>query len=78
MAVTQAWVESVGGRRLQGAAFGDGSEIAYFAMTDDESIILEVGVLQPQVIGLFDAIRVAAANWDGESRLFDPTVAQEG
>lgn len=75
MAETQAWIESKGGKRLQGAAFGDGSEIAYFAMTDDESIILEVGALKPEVIGLFDMIRDAAANWDGKTRLFDPAAA---
>ncbi|HUD94485.1 VOC family protein [Sphingobium sp.] len=78
MAETQAWVESVGGRRLQGAAFGDGSQIAYFAMIPDESIILEVGVLTPDVLGLFDAIKHAAARWDGKSRLFDPVAAEGG
>jgi catechol 2,3-dioxygenase-like lactoylglutathione lyase family enzyme len=73
MEETQAWVESKGGKRLQGAAFADGSEIAYFAMNENESVILEVGVLKPEVVGLFDAIQAAAADWDGETKLFDPT-----
>lgn len=73
MAAAQAWIEARGGRRLQGAAFADGSEVAYFAMKDDESVVLEIGVLKPEVLGLFDAIKAAGANWDGKTKLFDPT-----
>jgi catechol 2,3-dioxygenase-like lactoylglutathione lyase family enzyme len=72
MVAAQAWIEERGGRRLQGAAFADGSEVAYFAMKEDESVILEIGVLKPEVLALFDAIKAAGANWDGETKLFDP------
>lgn len=73
MAAAQAWVESHGGHRLQGATFADGSEVAYFAMDEAESSILEIAVLKPEVLGLFAAIKDAGARWDGKTRLFDPT-----
>lgn len=66
------WLGARGGKRLQGALFADGSEVAYFAMKEDESIILEVGVLKPEVVGLFDAIQAAGADWDGATKIFDP------
>ncbi|MEO0030457.1 MAG: hypothetical protein RIS94_215 [Pseudomonadota bacterium] len=69
---TAAWIGARGGTRLQGARFTDGSEVAYFAMTADESSILEIAVLKPEVQGLFAAIKAAGAAWDGETRLFDP------
>ncbi|AMK19890.1 MULTISPECIES: VOC family protein [Sphingobium] len=69
---TEAWVAERGGTRLQGAEFADGSKIAYFAMTEDETVILEVGVLKPEVQGLFDMIQQAGANWDGKTKIFDP------
>ena len=73
MEEAQAWIAERGGKRLQGAEFGDGSEIAYFAMDEDETMILEVGALKPQVLGLFDMIRQAGADWDGKTRTFHPT-----
>lgn len=73
LAQAEAWITGNGGRRLQGAAFADGSELAYYAMTQDESVILEVAALKPEVRGLFDAIKAAGAAWDGEAKLFDPT-----
>lgn len=72
MASTEGWIAARGGRRLQGAAFSDGSEVAYFAMKEDESVILEIGVLTPEVLTLFDAIKAAGAAWDGETKIFDP------
>ena len=68
MAVAQADIAAGGGRRLQGSTFADGSEVAYFAMTPDESIILEIAVLKPESRGLFDAIKAAGAAWDGKQR----------
>lgn len=73
MAETEAWILAKGGTRLQGARYGDGSELAYYAMTGDESIILEIAALKPEVLGLFAAIKAASAVWDGETKLFDPT-----
>lgn len=72
LAETQKWIEGNGGARLQGARFGDGSELAYFAMTEDETILLEVAALKPEVLGLFDAIKAAGYAWDGETKHFDP------
>lgn len=68
MEQTEAWVKQHGGARLQGAMFGDGSQVAYFAMDPDEKLILEIAALTPAVRGMFDAIRDAGANWDGKSR----------
>jgi catechol 2,3-dioxygenase-like lactoylglutathione lyase family enzyme len=68
MAAARAEIEAKGGRRLQGSTFGDGSEVAYFAMTPDESIILEIAVLKPESLGLFAAIKAAGAAWDGKQR----------
>lgn len=73
MATTQAWIEGRGGHRLQGAMFADGSEVAYFAMDAAETKILEIAVLKPEVLGLFAAIKAAGANWDGTTKLFNPT-----
>ena len=35
-------------------------------MVPDESIILEIAALKPGSLALFDAIKAAAAVWDGE------------
>ncbi len=72
LAATEEWILSKGGARLQGARFGDGSELAYYDMSGDEAIILEVAALKPEVLGLFAAIKAAGAAWDGKTRLFDP------
>lgn len=68
MASAQAEIEALGAKRLQGATFGPGSEVAYFAMTEDESIILELAQLPAESLGLFDAVRQAGADWDGNTR----------
>lgn len=68
MSVAQSDIEAKGGRRLQGSTFGDGSEVAYFAMTPDEAIILEIAVLKPESLDLFAAIKAAGAAWDGKQR----------
>jgi len=68
MAAARAEIEAKGGTRLQGSTFPDGSEVAYFAMTPDESIILEIAVLKPESLALFDAIKAAGAAWDGRQR----------
>lgn len=65
MASAQQEIEARGGKRLQGASFVGGSEVAYFAMTPDESITLEIAVLAPAAHGLFAAIKAAGAVWDG-------------
>lgn len=70
MATARADIEAKGGKRLQGSTFADGSEVAYFAMTPDESIILEIAVLKPEALGLFAAIKAAGAAWDGKQRTF--------
>jgi catechol 2,3-dioxygenase-like lactoylglutathione lyase family enzyme len=68
MPAARAEIEAKGGKRLQGSTFADGSEVAYFAMTPDESIILEIAVLKPEPLGLFAAIKAAGAAWDGKQR----------
>lgn len=73
MAQTQAWIVAKGGTRMQGARFADGSEVAYYDMSGDENVILEIAALKPEVLGLFAAIKAAGAAWDGKTRLFDPT-----
>ena len=68
MAAAQAEIEAKGGKRVQGSTFADGSEVAYFAMTPDEAIILEIAVLKPEPKALFEAIKAAGASWDGQQR----------
>lgn len=68
MPAAEAAVAAQGGRRLQGTSFAGGSEVAYFAMTPDESIILEIAVLAPAAHQLFAAIKAAGAAWDGARR----------
>jgi len=68
MTAARAEIEAKGGKRLQGSTFPDGSEVAYFAMTPDESIVLEIAVLKPESLALFDAIKAAGAVWDGRQR----------
>jgi catechol 2,3-dioxygenase-like lactoylglutathione lyase family enzyme len=68
MAAARAGIEEKGGKRLQGSTFADGSEVAYFAMTPDESIILEIAALKPESRALFAAIKAAGAAWDGRQR----------
>lgn len=68
MASAQAEIEALGAKRLQGASFGAGSEVAYFAMTPDESIILELAQLPAEAKTLFDAVRQAAHDWDGTAK----------
>lgn len=68
MEIAQAELEARGGKRIQGATFGPGSEIAYFDMTGDESVILELAQLSPESQGLFEAVKAAGANWDGKTK----------
>lgn len=68
MATAQAEIEAKGARRLQGASFGPGSEVAYFDMTGDESVILELAQLAPESHALFAAVHNAGANWDGVTK----------
>jgi catechol 2,3-dioxygenase-like lactoylglutathione lyase family enzyme len=68
MATAQAELEARGATRLQGACFGPGSEVAYFDMTGDESIILELAQLPSESLALFDAVREAGNAWDGKTR----------
>lgn len=68
MAIAQAEIEALGATRLQGASFGPGSEVAYFDMTGDETMILELAQLPPESAGLFDAVKQAGNDWDGKTR----------
>lgn len=68
IAVSQAEIEALGAKRLQGACFGPGSDVAYYDMVGDESVILELAQLTPETYGLFDALKQAGHDWDGESR----------
>jgi hypothetical protein len=54
-----------GGKRVQGGKFTDGSCLAYFDMGGPEPSILEIAQLSPAILGLFGAIKAAAAAWDG-------------
>lgn len=71
MAESQTELEKLGAKRLQGASFGPGSEVAYFDMTGDEAIILELAQLPPESQGLFDAVKQAARDWDGKTRTIE-------
>lgn len=68
MASAQAELEALGGKRIQGARFGPGSEVAYFDMSGDEAVILELAQLPAQSRALFDAVKAAGANWDGRTK----------
>jgi hypothetical protein len=61
-------IEREGGKRLQGGRFADGSCLAYFDLGDPAPSILEIAYLMPPVLALFDAIKAAAASWNGHSR----------
>lgn len=61
-------IETRGGKRVQGGSFADGSSIAYFDMGGPQPSILEIACLKPEVLGLFSAIKAAAAAWDGTTR----------
>lgn len=69
LAAAEAWIGARGGTRLQGATFADGSALAYYAMDADETVILEVAQLRPEVQGLFAAIEQAGATWDGITKI---------
>lgn len=64
---TAAAIEAKGGKRIQGGLIS-GGEIAFFAMGDDQDIILEVAQLSPESQRMFDAVKAAATNWDGNQR----------
>lgn len=68
LAAGQAELEALGAKRLQGACFGPGSEVAYFAMTKDESVILELAQLPPESADLFEAVKAAGNEWDGRTK----------
>lgn len=68
MEIAQASIEARGGKRIQGTTYEDGSQVAYFAMTPDETIILEIAALQPAALAIFDAIKAAGASWDGVTK----------
>lgn len=55
-----------GATRLQGGKIGGGS-LGYYDMTGDQSVILEIAQLTPISLGLFDMVKNACANWDGET-----------
>jgi hypothetical protein len=63
-AATEAAVRARGGRRIQGGEIGGGF-IAYYDMSDDQSVVLELAQLAPAALAMFAAVRNACANWDG-------------
>lgn len=64
-------IENLGGRRIQGGSFADGSKIAYFDMGGDQGIVLELAQLSPEILDLFATVKDASANWDGKTRLLE-------
>jgi hypothetical protein len=75
-------IEARGGKRVQGGKLADGSCVAYFEMSgggmtecgmrggetrSPDEVILEIACLMPAARGLFEAIKSAAATWDGAS-----------
>ena len=62
-------IENLGGQRLQGGSFADGSSIAYYEMGGPEPSIIEIACLQAGPQALFAAIKAAGAGWDGVSKL---------
>jgi len=62
-------IESLGGARIQGGSFSDGSSIAYFEIGGPEPSILEIAYLKAGPQALFDAIKAAGAGWDGVSKV---------
>ena len=62
-------VKTLGGRRVQGGSFADGSSIAYYEISGSEPSILEIAYLKAGPQALFDAIKAAGAGWDGISKV---------
>jgi catechol 2,3-dioxygenase-like lactoylglutathione lyase family enzyme len=71
MASSEAELVARGAMRLQGATFGPGSQVAYFDMTGDETIILELAQLPSESLALFEEVRKASQQWDGQTRTLD-------
>ncbi len=69
MAAAEGELTAGGALRLQGGTLPDGSCVAYFEMGGPEPSILEIACLQPAALGLFAAIKAAAAGWDGSNKL---------
>ncbi|RJG03151.1 VOC family protein [Noviherbaspirillum sedimenti] len=65
-----AYVESRGGRRLQGADMPGGGRICYVD-TGTPAGILEFLELRAPVLELFESIRMAGATWDGQQRILN-------
>ncbi|GLR67143.1 glyoxalase [Acidocella aquatica] len=57
-----------GGEVVQTQDVADGSRLAYVQMHGAVPVIIEVAYLKPAALGLFAALREAAANWDGKTR----------
>lgn len=71
IAVSEAEILALGARRLQGATFGPGSEVAYYDMSGDEEVILELAQIPAESLALFDAVKQAARDWDGKRATMD-------
>lgn len=65
-AATVAEAEARGAKRLQGGTIGGGT-LGYYDMVGDQSVILEIAQLTPISLGLFDMVKQASADWDGET-----------
>jgi hypothetical protein len=65
-----AYVESRGGRRLQGADIPGGGGLCYVD-TGTPAGILELLELRAPILELYESIRVAGATWDGQQRILN-------
>jgi len=64
-------IERLGGQRLQGGSFADGSSIAYYEMKGPEPSIIDIACLKEGPQALFAAIKAAGDGWDGVSKLMN-------
>ena len=59
-----------GGKRIQGGQIGE-DKLAYFLFEGEQDVIMEVAFLSEGARSIFDAVRQAAAQWDGKQRIFN-------
>ena len=65
MAAAEAELVARGATLLMGGTLIDGSEIGYYAIPGAPVPVVELARLNPPFFAVFDALREAAADWDG-------------
>ena len=62
-------LQARGGKRVQALVAPNGSRICFYEMPGDAPFVIEISQVAPALVARLEAVRAAARDWDGTTRL---------